>query len=239
VNHRPHLLLASNSPRRRQLLALGNWSFSVSASEVDEGQVDGEDPGDYVLRLAEAKASAVTAFARPDQIVIGADTTVVDRDEILGKPKDPIEAADMLRRLRGHSHQVYTGIAALAPGIPAIRGAGSVQHSVTDRKSVIELCITDVPMRSYTDEEIDTYILTGDALDKAGAYGIQHAGFDPVEGMQGCYASVMGLPLCHLIRLLRKLDVLVDLQVAANCQDLLHYDCPVSDVILKGWSVDD
>ena len=163
--------------------------FSVSVSNVDESQRSGEAPADYVLRLAEAKARAAVPNARPEHIIIGADTAVVDGIRILGKPKDMMEATAMLKLLRGHAHQVYTALAVLR---------------MHDERLITELCVTDVPMRNYSDEEIEAYVLSGDPLDKAGAYAIQHPGFHPVENMKGCYASVMGLPLCHLIRVLRK-----------------------------------
>jgi hypothetical protein len=89
-------------------------------------------------------------------------------------------------------------------------------------------------MRNYSDEEIDAYVFSGDPLDKAGAYAIQHPDFHPVESMTGCYASVMGLPMCHLVRVLRKLDVTPNGDVPANCQIYLHYQCPVSRRILSG-----
>jgi MAF protein len=213
------LLLASNSPRRRELLSLGKWRFSISVSSVDESQQTGETPADYVLRLAEAKARAAVPNARPEHILIGADTTVVDENRTLGKPKDATEAAAMLKLLRGHTHQVYTALAVLR---------------MKDEQLVTDLCVTDVPMRSYSDEEIEAYVLSGDPLDKAGAYAIQHSGFHPVETMKGCYASVMGLPLCHLIRVLQKMGAEVDENIPAACQSLLQYQCPVSPAILRG-----
>lgn len=218
----PKLLLASNSPRRKQLLALGDWDFEISVPDVDESRLLGETPADYVLRLAKTKALAAANAARPEMIVIGADTAVVDGNDILGKPKDASDAMQMLERLRGHTHQVYTGLAL---------------HRLGDQKLLTELCITDVPMRAYSDEEIREYVLGGDPLDKAGAYAIQHAGFQPVESMRGCYASVMGLPLCHLLRALKQLDVHPNADVPANCQSFLKYECPVSQAILRGEPV--
>ena len=141
VTENPLLVLASNSPRRRQLLALTGWKFIVSAADVDESQYANENPSDYVLRLAETKARAIKANA--DQIVLAADTTVVDGSDILGKPKDGAEATAMLKKLRGHSHQVYTGIALLRPRAKLL---------------LKDLCITDVPMRDYSDEEIRAYV---------------------------------------------------------------------------------
>ena len=218
MNASPLLILASNSPRRSQLLSLGNWLFDVTAAEVDESILPGENPAQYVLRLAETKARAIADTAQPEHIIIGADTAVVDSGDILGKPKDSAEAATMLTRLRGHSHQVYTGIATLR---------------VSDGKLVTDLCITDVPMRSYSDKEIEAYVLSGDPLDKAGAYAIQHPGFQPVEKLSGCYAGVMGFPLCHLVRSLRQLDIAPAADVPAGCQTHLNYQCSVSHSILN------
>ncbi|MBI5943721.1 MAG: septum formation protein Maf [Chloroflexi bacterium] len=212
------LLLASNSPRRKQLLALGNWKFNVLVSDVDESQLAGEKPKEYVLRLAQAKAMAVAAKARPENIIIGSDTAVVDGNEILGKPKDAEDAGRMLKQLRGRAHQVFTGVAV---------------YRVDDGSMLTELCVTDVPMRNYSDDEIQAYVHTGDPMDKAGAYAIQHPDFQPVESMSGCYASVMGLPMCHVTRALRKLNVQSGADVPMACQTLLNYQCPISTLILN------
>jgi MAF protein len=219
VTERPPLILGSNSPRRRQLLALTGWRFSVAAADVDESQYENESPTEYVLRLAEAKARAIEADT--DQLILAADTTVVDGSDILGKPQDAAEATMMLRRLRGHIHQVYTGIVLLRP---------------RDGQILKDICVTDVPMRDYSDAEIEAYVQTGDPLDKAGAYAIQHPEFQPVADLNGCFASVMGLPVCHVIRLMRKME---DIQPVSNfflsCETLLEYRrCPVSNAILHG-----
>ncbi len=216
------ILLASNSPRRRELMALGDWTFNVLVTNVDETQRPGEPPGDYVLRLAEDKARAAAPRAEAGEIVVAADTTVVDGDSLLGKPADATEAVVMLRRLRGHKHQVYTGLAALDSS------TGNLMK---------DLCVTDVPMREYSDDEIARYVASGDPLDKAGAYAIQHDEFHPVAGLAGCFASVMGLPLCHLLRLLEQLDVPLDPNVPTRCQTHLNYLCPVSVAILRGERV--
>jgi MAF protein len=210
VTEKPLLILASNSPRRRQLLGLAGWKFVVSAADVDESQRPNESPADYVLRLAETKARAI--HADPDQIVLAADTTVVDGQDILGKPGDEAEAIAMLKRLRGHAHQVYSGIALLR---------------LSDGLLLTDLCITDVPMRDYSDEEILAYVQTGDPLDKAGAYAIQHPEFHPVARLEGCFASVMGLPMCHVILLMRKMNIQPDPGFFTNCSILLEYQCPV------------
>ena len=139
-----------------------------------------------MLRLAEGKARAVFAAQVPvDSLIIAADTTVADGTDILGKPVDEQQAVEMLTRLRGHQHQVYTAVALLR---------------AADGALLLDACVTDVPMRDYTPQEIAAYVATGDPLDKAGAYAIQHAGFHPVEHLEGCYANVVGLPLCHLRR---------------------------------------
>ncbi len=217
VAEKPLIILASNSPRRRQLLSLTGWLFAVSAADVDETQQANESPADYVLRLAETKARAIHANA--NQVVLAADTTVVDNTDILGKPQDRAEATAMLKRLRGHSHQVYTGVAVFKP---------------SDGRLLTDLCVTDVPMREYSDEEIEVYVQTDDPLDKAGAYAIQHPEFKPVARMDGCFASVMGLPVCHVIRLMRKMDIQPLTDFFRHCETFLEYQCPVSHAILNG-----
>lgn len=213
------LILASNSPRRRQIISWGGWAFDVLAMDVDESRLPGEHPADTVLRLAQSKAQAAARHARPDDLVIGSDTIVVDGEIILGKPSGAEEARAMLTRLRGREHQVYTALAVISPAAERVE---------------TELCITRVPMRAYSDAEMDAYIASGDPLDKAGAYAIQHAGFHPVEKLHGCFASVMGLPLCHLTRALGKFGVLPVQNPAKRCMNELNYACPVSAAILRG-----
>lgn len=128
----------------------------------------------------------------------------------------------MLCRLRGHTHQVYTGIAVLR---------------MSDETLITDLCVTDVPMRAYGDGEIEAYVATGDPLDKAGAYAVQNPRFHPVEHLSGCYASVMGLPLCHLTRTLRQLDIVPRTDISAECQSALDYACPISSAVLRGEMV--
>jgi septum formation protein len=217
----PLLILASNSPRRRQLLALGGWMFGLDIADVDETRLPAEAPADYVRRLAEAKARAVLPRAREEHIIIGADTTVVIDGDVLGKPADGQDARQMLTRLRGRMHQVFTGISVLR---------------ASDGRVWTEVVITDVPMRAYSNEEIERYIESGDPMDKAGAYGIQNPNFQPVESMAGCYASVMGLPLCSLSVLLRQAGVPPRADVARNCQATLNYQCPVYRSFLRNES---
>jgi septum formation protein len=218
------LVLASNSPRRRQLLSLGGWEFSVCAAEVDETPLPGESPPAYVCRLAESKArSAAQSAPCAGDVFLAADTTVVDAlapdgQNILGKPVDEADARRMLRSLRGRVHQVYTALALFRPD---------------DGTLLTDLCCTDVPMRSYTDAEIEAYLATRDPLDKAGAYAIQHAGFHPVDGLRGCFANVMGLPLCHLARLLQKLDSPAQTGLPQVQPAEMGYNCPVSEAISR------
>ena len=210
-------VLASNSPRRRQLFGLSGWDFTVIAADVDETPFENESPREYVVRLAQAKASAVQARAEVDAVIIGSDTTVVDGNEILGKPVDENDARRMLKQLRGRTHQVMTAIAVSQNG-----------------RMSTDISIIDVPMRNYSDDEVEAYIKTGDPMDKAGAYAIQHAEFQPVVRMEGCYAGVMGLPMCHVLRVLRTFELAPPVDVPAACQSLLQYDCKVSPEILSG-----
>jgi len=212
------LILASNSPRRRQLLALFGWDFQVVPAEVDESTRVGESPFDYVRRLAISKARAVGARAASDAVVIAADTTVVDGTEILGKPVDAADAERMLGQLRGRSHQVLSAFAVMR---------------IADESLRDDCCITDVPMRNYDGTEIQAYIASGDPMDKAGAYAIQHAGFHPAENLTGCYANVVGLPLCHLARTLHGLSIVSDQHIPTTCQAALNYACTFFDSIFR------
>lgn len=201
------LVLASNSPRRKQLLALGGWTFSVLPVEIDEQPISGESPEEYVLRLAEGKAQVAARQAPPDALIIAADTTVVDQGQILGKPADSLEAEVMLRRLRGRTHQVHTALCIQ-------RLQDGALHS--------EICTTDVSMRNYSEEEMLAYIASGDPLDKAGAYAIQHIAFDPVESLQGCYTNVVGLPLCRVMQMLAKFGVSPEVELPLACLHTLE-----------------
>jgi septum formation protein len=229
VMKQPTLLLGSNSPRRRQLLDLCGWDFSVWPANINEEPLPDEEPQAYVLRLAAGKARAAALHAETGQIVVAADTIVVDGTgvqgtpaRVLGKPASAAEATAMLQDLRGHSHQVMTGLAVISPA---------------DGRLLTDLCVTQVPMRDYTDEEIMTYVASGDPMDKAGAYAIQHPGFHPVtESLSGCFASVMGLPLCHLSRTLRQLGILPGLDIPRACQAALAYLCPIFPAVLRGES---
>jgi septum formation protein len=213
------IILASNSPRRKELLSLFGYEFAVQPADVDETPHESEDPGDYVSRLAEAKACAAGESILKDTLVIAADTTVADGRMLLGKPEDEKESRQMLEQLRSRTHQVYTGMAIL---------------DKNSNKVYSELSCTDVPMRDYTDIEIDEYIASGDPFDKAGGYAIQHPEFRPVIELSGCYANVMGLPLCHLSRTMIQLGIVTENDIPALCQQTLDYDCDVYERVLKG-----
>jgi septum formation protein len=212
-------LLASGSPRRRELFALLGLPFDIASADVDESPRDGETPPEMVVRLAQAKACTVArSIPSPDTtVIIAADTTVSLDGVPLGKPVDEADARGMLRALRGRAHQVHTAITVLD-------ARAGRRHS--------DLATTHVPMRDYGDDEIAVYIASGDPLDKAGAYAIQHEGFHPVAHMRGCFANVMGLPLCHLTRTLRALGLGPLADGPAVCQSHLHYECPVHAHIL-------
>jgi septum formation protein len=179
------LILASSSPRRAEVLRNAGIEFEVRPANVEETRRPGEPAGDYVQRLALEKARAVVSSesSAKNFIVIGADTVVVNRGEILLKPDSPDDARRMLRQLSGGVHEVHTGLAVI----------------LTPQKieRVIEE-ITSVYFAKLSDAEIDAYIATGEPFDKAGAYGIQSLGSRYVTRVEGCYFNVMGMPLARL-----------------------------------------
>ncbi len=182
------LLLASASPRRRAMLAELGWNFAAVASEYEEISVEGETPEEMTRRFAFGKALDVFSRNR-DAVVAAADTTVVIDNEILGKPKDEADACRMLSMLQGRKHTVMTAVAIF-----------SAEHETV---SFVEK--TDVFFRKLSPEEIESYVATGESLDKAGAYAIQGHGMLLVEKIRGCYFNVVGLPV---ERLSKELDAL-------------------------------
>lgn len=186
---RPHLILASASPRRRELLAALSVPFLVSPPDVDETILPAETPAAATVRLARLKAAAVQP-GRAERLVLAADTVVVLDQSILNKPSDEAEAWSMLRALRGRPHVVVTGIAVLDQRTGrALTGAP----------------LTRVTMRAYTDEEIQASIARGDPFDKAGAYAVQDERFRPATRVDGCYCNVVGLPLWNVRALIMEL----------------------------------
>lgn len=218
----PQVVLASNSPRRRQMLAWSELPFTTTSADVDETPLPGEKPADYVMRLAREKAHACEREASFGGVILAADTTVADGDEILGKPVDAEDAIRILQKLRNRTHVVHT---AIVVGVPS---RGFAEY---------ELCSTDVKMRPYSDQEIIDYVESGDPLDKAGAYAIQDPQFDPVQKISGCYASVMGLPLCHFERALRRLGFGARKALPYRCMRELAYTCPIFKRVLAGEDV--
>jgi septum formation protein len=181
------LVLASASPRRRALLAALGLPFTVTVADVDEAVRPGEAPRDYVRRLALEKAHAVAASLRAGGRVLGADTTVVLDGAILGKPAGAADARRMLGALTGRRHEVITAVALV---------------ELERRVSRVVDETTAVWLRPLAAEEIDAYVASGDPLDKAGGYAIQHAGFRPVARLVGSEANVIGLPLARVAWLL-------------------------------------
>jgi septum formation protein len=187
------LILASASQRRAEILRNAGIQFEIRKTDLDESRLADEVPGDYVRRLALAKALSASVKYRDlgdEALVLGADTVVVVDGDILGKPATRDDARSMLRRLSGRIHEVHTGLALL-------RIPGTMQRVVEE--------ITRVRFASLTEQEIEGYIATGEPFDKAGAYAIQGMGGRYVTRIEGCYFNVMGLPLARLSSLLCEL----------------------------------
>jgi len=185
----PRLVLASGSPRRRELLARAGFAFDVDAADIPELRAPGEAPEAFARRLAREKAQAVAARAH-GAAVLGADTIVVLADDVLGKPTDAAHAVELLARLVGREHVVITAVAVASGG--AVRVI-----SVASR----------VRMRAASRDELRAYVATGEPLDKAGAYGLQGEGRRFVESVIGSETNVIGLPLEETIALLRELGI--------------------------------
>ena len=178
------LVLASQSPRRSEILRQAGIPFVVRAVPVDETPLPSEKPEDYVRRLAESKAAAVEAS--PEETVLGADTTVVLDGDMLGKPEDAADARHMLTRLSGRRHEVMTGI--------CLRRGDQLAR---------DFAVTAVWFGEMSAGEIDEYVASGEPMDKAGAYGIQGIASRFIERIDGCYFNVVGLPVALVYRLLR------------------------------------
>lgn len=192
-------ILASQSPRRRELIQLLGYPFMTVSADADEASVDVTDPALNVQQTAVLKADIVTEkwvenpYAR--EILIAADTTVAFDGNMLNKPMDELDAFRMLSAMCNRQHQVYTGY---------------IIRDLSGGKEVIGVSTAVVTMRPYTQQEIADYIATGDPMDKAGAYAIQHPQFNPVTKLNGCFLNVMGLPVCDLILALKNFDLYPD-----------------------------
>jgi septum formation protein len=185
------LILASSSPRRKELLENLRLKFEISSSDADESFSEELSPSDAVMELASRKSKTV-ALTFPDCFVIGSDTVVVHEGIILNKPAGEQEAFEMLSKLSGNTHSVYTGVSIITP-----------------EKEIRFYEKTDVTFWDLSDEEIDTYIKSGEPFDKAGGYGIQGFGSMLVKEINGDYYTVMGLPVSRLIRELRKIGYIL------------------------------
>jgi septum formation protein len=185
---RERIVLASGSPRRRELLHMIGLSFEVAVPSIDETLRPDADPSSFVMNLAMKKALSV-AENFPSALLIGADTVVVLDGRVLGKPEDPGDAERMLRALSGRTHTVYTGVALL--------DAGSGLKSTAFEMSL-------VTMKELTDTEIRSYVRTGEPMDKAGSYGIQGVGGIFITNIKGCFFNVMGLPVGRLYDMLKE-----------------------------------
>ena len=183
------VILASQSPRRRELLTLVGITHEVRPADIDETYLAGEKPAAHAERLARGKC-AVIAEREPGALVIGSDTIVVVDGDVLGKPTNEGDAAHMLRRLSGRSHIVVTAV--------AVAWRGETRSAVEE---------VNVTFHSLSDDDIAAYIATREPMDKAGAYGIQGYGATIVERVDGDYFAVMGLPLQLLVRVLRELGI--------------------------------
>jgi septum formation protein len=182
------LILASRSPRRCELLRQAGLEFEVRPSSVEEAPARGEAPEEFARRAAQDKALEVAASARPSVLVLGADTVVVANHEILGKPADPHDAARMLQLLSGATHRVITGVCLVRAPAEIV----AVAHETTF-----------VTFRSLDEEEIQSYLASGEPFDKAGAYGIQGLASKFVTRVDGCYFNVVGLPVALVYDLLK------------------------------------
>ncbi len=187
------LILASQSPRRLELLRNAGVEFSVAPADIDESLLPAEEPAAYVQRLAREKALAVLSNSPAGALVLGADTTVVLDGESLGKPLDEADARQMLRRLRGRSHQVMTGVCL------AWQGARGPQ-------AMVEVEVTEVEFAAISDQEIAEYVASGEPMDKAGAYGIQGRASRWVPRISGCYFNIVGLPVARVCAMLRRAE---------------------------------
>ena len=183
-----NLILASQSPRRKELMGLFHIPFTVRAADIDETMDSGRSPYDEVARVSRLKAEATPRG--PDDVVIAADTIVVCDGKVLGKPKDEADAVAMLELLSGRDHQVMTGMTVL-------RGSEAVTHTE----------VTDIHFRPLSRQEIVSYVRTGEPMDKAGSYAIQGGAALFCERMDGDYYNVVGLPVCRLGQILRRMAI--------------------------------
>lgn len=188
---KPRLILASSSPRRRDLLASIGFEFDVIPSHIPEERAEGETPEEYVARLSREKARTI-ATAHPERWVVAADTTVALGDDILEKPIDPADARRMLARIAGETHVVYTGV---------------TLTRIASHYADTHICTSEVRMLPLSERDIAWYVATGEPLDKAGSYAAQGVGGMFIDSIHGSYTNVVGLPLALLFQMLRKAGI--------------------------------
>jgi len=191
----PPIILASQSPRRADLLRMLGFDFEIVPADIDETYRSGESGPQHAERLAKEKAFTI-ARKRPDAIVIGSDTVVVIDGRVLGKPSSQAEAVAMLMSLQGRTHQVATGISVAVP----------------DNHLAYDLEVVEVKFRGYDEAKAVAYVATGEPMDKAGAYGIQGFGASLVQWVRGDYFAVMGLPIQRMLQMLEELGWHYDFQ---------------------------
>lgn len=221
-------ILASQSPRRKELLQLLGLPFQIRVANVDEDSITTPDPATNVIQTARLKSNTIAqqlskVVTSPTRLILAADTTVAHQGEMLNKPADETAAYQMLTRLRNTQHEVHTGFVLLEPA------TGREWQGVSTAV---------VTMRPYSNAEIEAYIASGDPFDKAGGYAIQHPKFQPVAHLEGCYCNVMGLPVCELILALQQfvnLDFSLNdkLDLTAVSQAHKIYPCPTLPKIVS------
>lgn len=210
------LVLASTSPRRNELLRLLGIPFEKRPSNADETHPEDVDTLEYVLQMAREKGQIVRHSE--GEWILSADTIVELDGRVVGKPADDGEAYQILRALRARGHLVHTALC-----LRTKKGDAPIES----------LCTTDVFMRDYTEQELAEYVASKDYKDKAGGYAIQHKQFHPCTGVKGCYANVMGLPLCHLAMLLQSAGCKLDADVPHACQRYNDITCEVYPQIYR------
>ena len=207
----PNIVLASMSKRRHEIIGALDAAVEIIPSGTDEREPrPAERAEDYVVSVAAVKARDASKRAPAGSLVIGADTSVVLEGRVLGKPVDDAEARAMLTALRGRSHRVVTGV--------------TVARSGAESRAVES---SEVVMRAYSDDEMESYIASGEPFDKAGGYAIQDTEFAPVSGLTGCYLNVVGFPLCEVIRLMSELEADAGLRPGWRAPERCPSDCPV------------
>ena len=204
------------------MISWAGWQVEPVSPHIDESIYPDESHEAYVRRIAVQKCMKPIHLARDGDTIIAADTIVVAGEKKLGKPADADDAFEMLAYLRGKTHWVITAL--------AVRKARNGQP-------LMDICRSEVKMRPYSNGEIQAYIDSSDPFDKAGAYAIQDADFSPAVNFNGCFASVMGLPICHLERTLRKYSGFPPTQWAEACQKQLKSTCPITARVMAGEDI--